>query len=459
MRTAEKRRISSYDLYVFLILVAFEIIMSFTFFGYIHISPISITFAYIPVLVAACILGTAQSTVMGVIFGLASMYKSTAWGVYEADKLFSPFLSGNPVGSLILSVGARTGFGLLTGLVFQTAKKSRHKKTWIGVISAVSPTVQALLVMLVMQIFFHYAVQSYFHMPYLVISNILSAALCVLLMEILWKVHNSQAIKDIKTAVDGAGQIPYMNPKRKRILVSVFTLFIFGMTLAVALYFADRMTYMLEMHHLPVSTFIKSDMVHLQAQFMAAVFSINVISIVVLNMGYQYTSYKRFLGELDAVTGIMGRRVFLNCCERAQQTFDPQRCTEGWFLLLDVDHFKTINDTLGHVAGDSVLKEVALTLKNMFSDYGIAGRMGGDEFAVMIDKKALSAEELQSMLDRFFIAISAITEKTQSVTCSIGVCRFSFPADVELLMDKTDTLLYKAKENGRACYVFDENMS
>ena len=129
MRTAEKRRISSYDLYVFLILVAFEIIMSFTFFGYIHISPISITFAYIPVLVAACILGTAQSTVMGVIFGLASMYKSTAWGVYEADKLFSPFLSGNPVGSLILSVGARTGFGLLTGLVFQTAKKSRHKKT------------------------------------------------------------------------------------------------------------------------------------------------------------------------------------------------------------------------------------------------------------------------------------------------------------------------------------------
>ena len=128
-------------------------------------------------------------------------------------------------------------------------------------------------------------------------------------------------------------------------------------------------------------------------------------------------------------------------------------------MLLDVDHFKTINDTLGHAVGDAVLKEVALTLKNMFYDYGIAGRVGGDEFAVMIDKKPLSAEELQSMLDRFFIAISAITEKTQSVTCSIGVCRFSFPADVALLMDKTDTLLYKAKENGRACYVFDENMS
>ena len=326
-------------------------------------------------------------------------------------------------------------------------------------ISAVSPTVQALLVMLVMQIFFHYAVQSYFYMPYLVISNVLSSVVCVLLVEFLWKQYNGKTIRDIKTAVDGAKQIPYIDSKRKRIWVSVFTVFVFSMTLAVAVYFTDRITYVLETHNVPVTFILKNDMIHLQIQFMAAIFSINLISIVILNSGYQYTSYKRFLGELDAVTGVMGRRMFLNCCERMQKTFDAQQCTEGWFLFLDVDHFKTINDTLGHVVGDSVLKEVALALKSIFYDYGIVGRMGGDEFAIMIDKKTPSAETLKSMLDGFFDIVSDVLGATQKVTCSIGACRFSFPTDVTSLMDKTDMLLYKAKENGRACYVFDENMS
>ena len=82
----------SLDSYVFAILIAFELLMSFTFLGYVHIPPVSITFAYIPILIAACLLGTPHATLMGIIFGLTSMYTATAYYVMPTDMIFSPFL-------------------------------------------------------------------------------------------------------------------------------------------------------------------------------------------------------------------------------------------------------------------------------------------------------------------------------------------------------------------------------
>lgn len=125
-------------------------------------------------------------------------------------------------------------------------------------------------------------------------------------------------------------------------------------------------------------------------------------------------------------------------------------------MFLDVDNFKTINDTLGHTAGDNVLREIALCLKSMFYDYGIVGRMGGDEFAVMLDKKALSEDELTKLLNRFLSEIAEVLPAPHKVSCSIGVCCFSFPADISSLMNKTDAFLYKAKQNGRACYALGD---
>ena len=79
--------------------------------------------------------------------------------------------------------------------------------------------------------------------------------------------------------------------------------------------------------------------------------------------------------------------------------------------------------------------------------------MGGDEFAVMIDKKAVGDEEIKKLTDGFLSEISGIIDAPLKVSCSIGACRFSFPADIAVLMNKTDTFLYRAKENGRACCV------
>ena len=77
MKRPRKAKATTFNLYVFVVLAAFEILMSFTFLGYMHIPPISVTFVYLPVMHAAEMLGTVQSTAMGAIFGLARMYKSS----------------------------------------------------------------------------------------------------------------------------------------------------------------------------------------------------------------------------------------------------------------------------------------------------------------------------------------------------------------------------------------------
>ena len=87
--------------------------------------------------------------------------------------------------------------------------------------------------------------------------------------------------------------------------------------------------------------------------------------------------------EIDSLTGVMGRRLFLQHCPNIQS---DQRIHghQGWFLFLDVDWFKQINDTPGHVAGNETLKKVALYLKEQFERYGVVGKVCVDEFAVMI---------------------------------------------------------------------------
>lgn len=149
------QRHSQVKKYAFILLIAIEFLMSFTFLGYIHIPPISITFAYIPILVAGCFLGIGQATFLGLLFGLASMYKATAFYVLSSDRMFSPFLSGSPAASLFLSVGTRTLFGLLVGLAFFLVRRFfPYKRLGIGIISFLAPTVHAAMVYTAMALLF-----------------------------------------------------------------------------------------------------------------------------------------------------------------------------------------------------------------------------------------------------------------------------------------------------------------
>lgn len=132
-----------FEKYVFVLLLAIELIMSFTFLGFIHIDPISLTTAYIPIVVAGCLLGPLESTLIGLVFGLASMYKASALYVVSDDKIFSPLYSGNPIGSILLSVGSRVLFGFVIGYLFSIIKGRKYEKIGIWILSLISQWIHA----------------------------------------------------------------------------------------------------------------------------------------------------------------------------------------------------------------------------------------------------------------------------------------------------------------------------
>lgn len=398
-----------FEKYVFVLLLAIELIMSFTFLGFIHIDPISLTTAYIPIVVAGCLLGPLESTLIGLVFGLASMYKASALYVVSDDKIFSPLYSGNPIGSILLSVGSRVLFGFVIGYLFSIIKGRRYEKIGIWILSLISQWIHAFLVFIVMGACFPqlgYTGMSTFHMG---INDALIALCCLFWVEVAYKIYHKERIQKYKDAVNQSLDDPYLSSKIVAISSGIGFLIICIAIFSTG-YFANRSTYMLKQHRVHVTRTI----------------------------------------EIDSLTGVMGRRLFLQHCQNIQS---DQRIHghQGWFLFLDVDWFKQINDKLGHIAGDETLKKFAMFLKEQFEPYGAVGRVGGDEFAVMIEEE-MSQEVLEKELEQFFQNISGI-QKEVTVSCSIGVYRFTYPKMIKELLTKTDEILYEAKANGRGCFV------
>ena len=223
--------------------------------------------------------------------------------------------------------------------------------------------------------------------------------------------------------------------------------------MASTFYFAQRTVYMLSVYGISLAQAAEHDLLHLQIQSLLATLSLTFLLGMCILIAYRYLAYREYIGQLDAVTGIMGRKMFNRYCEDQLCGRGAPAAEGGWFLFVDVDYFKSINDTLGHPVGDLVLKRIAQTLKSEFSAAGNVGRMGGDEFAVLLTEP-LPRAALQESLDRFLRDIATALSAPETVSCSIGVCRFSRPQEMQSLYAQTDRLLYAAKRHGRACYVF-----
>lgn len=264
-----------------------------------------------------------------------------------------------------------------------------------------------------------------------------------------YKIYHKERIQKYKDAVNQSLDDPYLSSKMVAISSGISFLIICIAIFSTG-YFANRSTYMLKQHRVHVTRTIKIDLLHLQVQFLIAMLALDFILILTMLMIYRYMKYREYQGEIDFLTGVMGRRLFLQHCQNIQS---DQRIHghQGWFLFLDVDWFKQINDKLGHIAGDETLKKFAMFLKEQFERYGAVGRVGGDEFAVMIEEE-MSQEVLEKELEQFFQNISGI-QKEVTVSCSIGVYRFTYPKTIKELLTKTDEILYEAKANGRGCFV------
>lgn len=440
---------AKFERYVFIILLAVEMIMSFTFLGYIHIPPISATTAFIPIVVAACLFTPMEAAVAGLCFGLGSMFKASALYVMPDDKLFSPFQSGDPVGSLWLSLGTRVLFGLLMGWLYRLAKAGRLKVLWKALLALAAPALHAFLVYGALRLLFPQQVPSYNAAFQLTATDIFLAVLCLVSVAACDFIYGSRSVAGYRNAVNSL-ESQYIWTPRMGAGLGALAVFIVCMAVCSTVYFSNRMKYMLTVQGIAVSENILHDILYLQTQFLFSVLCLCLILLLVILLVYRYMKYREYMGEVDALTEVMGRRLFLNYCAQCQKK-PRDGAASGWFLFLDVDHFKEINDTWGHAAGDEVLKRFAGVLDGLFKEMGAVGRVGGDEFSAIIEK-GLPREELERLLERFLTEIAGILPDRR-VSSSIGACRFAFPMDVTELLTRTDRALYQAKENGRGRYV------
>ena len=158
----------------------------------------------------------------------------------------------------------------------------------------------------------------------------------------------------------------------------------------------------------------------------------------------------------DALTGLLNRPVFLN---EVQSAITRTKRGDKAFavLFLDLDHFKDVNDTLGHPVGDSLLREVAGRLQWNVRESDLVARFGGDEFAVLaavIDEPADAATLAEKLVEAIGCPFSVQGNDIHSGV-SIGVAVYE-PGDVdaETLLSHADVALYRAKADGRSSFRF-----
>ncbi len=152
----------------------------------------------------------------------------------------------------------------------------------------------------------------------------------------------------------------------------------------------------------------------------------------------------------DALTGIHNRRFFDESLRAYLEEFENTGLGLG-ILLLDLDHFKAVNDNHGHDVGDLVLKEVAASLRQITREYDVVARIGGEEFAVIT--RCTDRLQLAKIADRYRATIGEIAI-WQGNTCvrptvSIGIATNQDSNSPEELLKIADIKLYRAKQNGR----------
>ena len=148
----------------------------------------------------------------------------------------------------------------------------------------------------------------------------------------------------------------------------------------------------------------------------------------------------------DQLTNLYNRHYLMEAAE--QKIAESQRYNFPLSLLmLDVDHFKQVNDQHGHAVGDRVLKAIAHILQEQSRKDDVAARMGGEEFVLLLGQCELSSA--QHRAEQLRLAIEAALPEGLTITVSIGATDLSEQSDFDAMLSLADDRLYQAKSNGR----------
>jgi len=179
-------------------------------------------------------------------------------------------------------------------------------------------------------------------------------------------------------------------------------------------------------------------------------YAVGTAFIVLLMVKDNDVDLYRSAASTDALTGLLNRRAFLEgalslCARQANRGLPVS------LLMLDLDHFKSINDRFGHATGDEVLRTFAGVARSNMRGGDLVGRLGGEEFAVIVPEPIESAARIAERLRAAFeVAGVTIDSQVLGATCSVGVASSREPVtDISALMARADAALYRAKRDGR----------
>lgn len=155
--------------------------------------------------------------------------------------------------------------------------------------------------------------------------------------------------------------------------------------------------------------------------------------------------------HIDYLTGINNRRYFMMLANNELKR-DKRHHHDLSLLMFDVDHFKAINDQYGHQVGDLVLQKLVIECRGHLRTEDIFGRIGGEEFAILLPETEIEAaievaERLRMITANTFLVLE--NGKSLHVTISVGVTSCSCIDDIDLLLSQADKALYNAKNSGR----------
>lgn len=432
--------------------IAIELLMSFSFLGYFHIEPISITIAYIPVLLTGALLGPLDAAIVGAVFGLASMWKASAHYIMDFDQLFSPMMSGAPMKSFLLSVGSRALFGLAVGLLYFLAKKSKHPAVGIGIISFFGPALHSFFVYSALWAFFPetgYTSLDTFG-SFRTLDGLLTDFAAMGLILLGWYIMQSSGWKQFQKKVESV-QNSYLAERYHVVSLLCIILLALLSSVAVAIYFVNRMGSVLDQEGFHLTDEEHGDLLHLQIQFLIGILAMMALLIIFLVFNRRYSTYMDWEAKRDSLTGALNRKAFFQSCGKAIKNMETRDGATAYFIMIDMDWFKEINDRFGHPEGDRVLREVVQELEAAFGRDGFIGRLGGDEFAVFL-YEPVTREELERSLQRFQERLGKIKWENRKLSCSIGAQPVRKEEPAEILYQAADKLLYMAKQQGKDQY-------
>ena len=166
----------------------------------------------------------------------------------------------------------------------------------------------------------------------------------------------------------------------------------------------------------------------------------------------------RDVAQIDPLTFVLNRRMIVK--ELQSEVIRAVRYNSPLSIsVMDIDYFKSVNDTYGHLVGDEVLRQVAYQLRDHTRQPDIAGRYGGEEFLILLPNSDLkaAAEQASRLCRQISQAVVQVQEHSIHVTVSIGIAQFRHEVDTwDTLLNRSDNAMYEAKRAGRNRWVVDE---